>query len=428
MKRKKMLCAAVAAMTLAMAAPTGALADGEGRTIRVLTIWNEDVQGGTKTLKYLSDQYCAEHPEVKVEIEVVQQTDLPSKLSVLAASNELPDLFIEADTAQANTFITQGLIKSVDEFMEENGIEDILSESVHAGLINLQGTVGIDELYVLPTEINVEGFWYNKAMFAENGWEVPETMEEFMAICEDAAGKGILPISVDGVDKFYFSRLWGGYVTSKLGTDALVQANAGEMSWSDPAFLEAYQWVQDLGVNGYMGQGVTTVDSSTMNAMFLTGRAAMEYNGSWFASNMNNAEENQLGEEIGFFGFPQVEGAVAAQSDYPQNYGTNWMISNKNYDAALNDWLVYVFSGYGDASLETQGMLSGFTAKEEHEIPYYTKMVQELIDTAGSASVWPEYRMSTEGMNTSLNNGQLLVLGEMTPEEFGAALDALYTE
>ncbi|MDO4648049.1 MAG: extracellular solute-binding protein [Eubacteriales bacterium] len=412
-------------MALGMMAPAAVHA-GEERTIKVLTIWNETAQGGTQTLKALSDKYCEEHPEVKVEIEVVAQTDLPSKLSVLAASNALPDLFIEADTAQANTLISQGMVKSIDEFIKENGLEDMLSESVHDGLINLQGTSDVEELYVLPTEQNIEGFWYNKKMFEENGWEVPETMEQFMAICADAKEKGIQALSVDGVDKFYFSRLWGGYVTSKLGTDALIKANAGELSWSDDAFLEAYQWVQDLNTNGYMGAGVTTIDSATMNAMFLSGNAAMEYNGSWFASNMNDEEQNSLGEDIGFFGFPSVEGAVAAQTDYPQNYGTTWMIGSKDYDETLNDWLVYVFSGYGDASMETQGILSGFETKEEHEAPFYTSMVSELISGAGAASVWPEYKMSSQGMDTSLNNGQMLVLGEMTPEDFGAALDALY--
>lgn len=152
----------------------------------------------------------------------------------------------------------------------------------------------------------------------------------------------------------------------------------------------------------------------------------MEYNGSWFASNLNNEEENSLGEDVGFFGFPQVEGAKAEQKDYVQNYGTSWMISNKNYDDALNDWLTYVFSGYGDTSMETQGVLSGFEMKEDHDMPYYTKLVSDMISEAGTACVWPEYKMPSEGMNTSLNNSQMLVLGEMSPEDYGASLDAFY--
>ena len=428
MKGKKVLSLSMAALLAASMVPATAVsADSKDeRTIKVLTIWNENVQGGTQTLKKLSDEYCEQHPEIKVDIEVVAQTDMNSKLSVLAASNELPDLFIEVDTAQANTFITQGLVKNVDEFLADNGLQDILSESTHDGLINLQGTTGVDDLYILPTEQNIEGFWYNKKMFEENGWEVPTTMDEFMKICEDASSKGIQPLSVDGVDKFYFTRLWGGYATSKLGTDALVKANAGELSWSDDAFKEAYQWVADLNDKGYMGAGVTTVDSATMNAVFLSGGAAMEYTGSWFASNLNNEEENSLGEDVGFFGFPQVEGAKAEQKDYVQNYGTSWMISNKNYDDALNDWLTYVFSGYGDTSMETQGVLSGFEMKEDHDMPYYTKLVSDMISEAGTACVWPEYKMPSEGMNTSLNNSQMLVLGEMSPEDYGASLDAFY--
>lgn len=397
----------------------------DGRTIKVMTIWNEDVQGGTKTLKALSDEYCAEHPEVNVEIEVVAQTDMPSKLSVLAASGDLPDLFIATDAAQSGTFYEQGLLKSVDEFMEENGIQDIISDTTREGLINIQ-VAESDELYTLPTEQNIEGFWYNKKIFEENNWKVPTTVDEFMEICEDAKSKGIQALSVDGVDKFYFSRLWGGYVTAKLGTDALIQANAGEMSWSDDAFLEAYQWVQDLNTNGYMGEGVTTIDSAAMNAVFLTGNAAMEYNGSWFTSNLNNSEENQLGEDVGFFGFPTVEGGVGKQTNFCQNYGTSWVIGAKNYDEILNDFLVYVFTGYGDKSMETQGMLSGFEMKEEHEIPYYTQMVMDLINEAETPAVWAEYKMQSEAMDASLDNAQMLVLGEMSPEDYGATLDSFY--
>ena len=137
MKGKKVLSLSMAALLAASMVPATAVsADSKDeRTIKVLTIWNENVQGGTQTLKKLSDEYCEQHSEIKVDIEVVAQTDMNSKLSVLAASNELPDLFIEVDTAQANTFITQGLVKNVDEFLADNGLQDILSESTQLGLM-----------------------------------------------------------------------------------------------------------------------------------------------------------------------------------------------------------------------------------------------------------------------------------------------------
>ena len=367
----------------------------------------------------IEERFNETHDDIHLTIE--SPNEAVTILKTRFIREDYPDIVGIGGDMNYSNFLDAGLFEDLSDL-------DVLKETKQAYLdmeeeLKLIPTEGS---YALPYAANAAGILYNKDMFEENGWEVPTTIDEFMKICEDASSKGIQPLSVDGVDKFYFTRLWGGYATSKLGTDALVKANAGELSWSDDAFKEAYQWVADLNDKGYMGAGVTTVDSATMNAVFLSGGAAMEYNGSWFASNLNNEEENSLGEDVGFFGFPQVEGAKAEQKDYVQNYGTSWMISNKNYDDALNDWLTYVFSGYGDTSMETQGVLSGFEMKEDHDMPYYTKLVSDMISEAGTACVWPEYKMPSEGMNTSLNNSQMLVLGEMSPEDYGASLDAFY--
>ena len=42
-----------------------------------------------------------------------------------------------------------------------------------------------DGLYELPVELNIEGFWYNKKIFADNGIAVPTTWDEVLKIAED---------------------------------------------------------------------------------------------------------------------------------------------------------------------------------------------------------------------------------------------------
>ena len=49
-------------------------------------------------------------------------------------------------------------------------------------------------------------------------------------------------------------RLIGAYATAVGGTDFLVKANDGEVSWTDDAFIQAYEWLQTMGENGYFGQ------------------------------------------------------------------------------------------------------------------------------------------------------------------------------
>ena len=47
-------------------------------------------------VKQLTDDYNATNPEtlINLEIEVVAQSDMNQRLSVLAACNELPDMFV----------------------------------------------------------------------------------------------------------------------------------------------------------------------------------------------------------------------------------------------------------------------------------------------------------------------------------------------
>lgn len=46
--------------------------------------------------------------------------------------------------------------------------------------------------YMLPCPANVTGIIYNKTLFAENGWEVPHSKSEFMALCKTIEESGVV--------------------------------------------------------------------------------------------------------------------------------------------------------------------------------------------------------------------------------------------
>ena len=39
-------------------------------------------------------------------------------------------------------------------------------------------------LYYLPGYLTLAGFFYNKDLFAEHGWEAPQSLEELIALNE----------------------------------------------------------------------------------------------------------------------------------------------------------------------------------------------------------------------------------------------------
>ncbi len=60
-------------------------------------------------------------------------------------------------------------------------------------------------------------FYYNKAMFDENNWEVPQTYDELIQLAKDISGTGLIPCSMDGADKWPISIYYQDIVTKILG-------------------------------------------------------------------------------------------------------------------------------------------------------------------------------------------------------------------
>lgn len=428
MKWKKVISTLlVAAMIATMAAGCGGSSEKDkasatvedGKTVHFLTCWNED-KDITQVVKKLTDDYNATNPEtpINLEIEVVAQGDMNQKLSVLAASNDLPDMFVTGTQEYIAQYAEQGILKNIDDVISKQGVES-MSEEDRASVLNLTKQ---ENLYVLPSSKNIEGFWYNKKVFEENNLKVPETMDDFMNVCAELKEKGIQPVACAGKEQWPITRLLGAYATQVGGTDVLVKANDGTLSWGDEAFLQAYQWLSDMGTEEYFGKGMTTVDTDTQNSLFITGVAAMEYNGSWFTENLES-DSNTLGEDVGFFAFPTVDGGKGVANTYTTSYGMSLCFKDESVDDAMSAWIAYIMENYGDVGMELHGWLTPYTLKAEHEVGYYTQTLIDATEKEGAAAVWPEYAMPTSIQDVEYANAQLLALGQMTPEDFGKQMD-----
>ena len=426
MKWKKVMSGIlVASMTAALLAGCGgnsgeeeqAAADGS-KTVHFLTAWNED-EDITAVVKQLTDDYNATNPEtpINLEIEVVAQSDMNQRLSVLAASNELPDMFVTGTQEYIESYVDQGILKNIDDVISEQGVTTISDED-RASILDL---TKLDNMYVIPTNKNIEGIWYNKEIFDELGLQVPTTIDEFMDVCAKIKDAGIQPMTVAGSEQWPITRLIGAYATALGGTDYLVKANDGEVSWTDDSFIQAYEWLQEMGENGYFGEGMTTVDSDTQNSLFITGSAAMCYNGSWFTENLNS-ENSTIGENVGFFAFPSVDGGQGVPNTYTTSYGMYICVKDESYDDAMGAWLGYVMNNFGDKSMELHNWITPYTMAEEHETSFFTQILIDATAEQGAASVWPEYAMPTSVQDVEYQGAQMLALGQMTPEDYGQSI------
>jgi raffinose/stachyose/melibiose transport system substrate-binding protein len=179
---------------------------------------------------------------------------------------------------------------------------------------------------------------------------------------------------------------------------------------------------------GYFGEGVNTVDMNTAGSMLMTGQSAIFYNGSWFASNLNDETANKAGADgIGFFNVPVVDKTISDADAYSMNCGNILCLSKAKTDDATKWFVKYFVEHIGDLAMETQGTIKGYTYNVEAKgMSPYTKLVLDEIGKAKSAFTWYEATMNSEISDAAQQNVQTLLSGEMTPEEYMQAIQSAY--
>ncbi|WP_207453981.1 ABC transporter substrate-binding protein [Desertivibrio insolitus] len=374
-------------------------------------------------LTTLSEDQCkAENEALPLEHQKVAQADVVQKITLLASQDAMP-----AHTIAGTALIRPdgdlgagGLVQDLQAALKDAGAEDNVlpaaistEENVYGGFVSM------------PYQYNIEGFWYNKQIFEEQGIEIPTTWEDLTAAAAQLEQAGVQPLTTAGAQGFPLTRLMGMYIYRNLGPDAMEAIRDGDAELTDEGYVAGAQALADLAASGYFGEGFTSRDSDTSINQFLTGTAAMTYDGSWILGAVNDPERNQIGgENVGFFPFPEVEGGEGSIDQYPANAGAPMIISAKTFGPKVADWVTCISENYGSLALQEQGIISGFTVNEEvTDISPNTAEIQELISGIDEETVlWFEALFDPKSNSLASSNAALLTTGQMTAEDYMTAL------
>ncbi|MEM7736698.1 MAG: extracellular solute-binding protein [Deinococcota bacterium] len=136
------------------------------------------------------------------------------------------------------------------------------------------------QVYGVPFAIQVLQMYYNKAIFAELGLEVPTTWDEFLAVNQAVADAGYIPMALTGKDSWMLPIFHTVVGAGTYGGNAFVEGVlSGETSFEDEAFVESLQAVKDL--QPFLPPDVTAVSYTDSQNLFINELAAMFPGGSW---------------------------------------------------------------------------------------------------------------------------------------------------
>ena len=132
--------------------------------------------------------------------------------------------------------------------------------------------------YGLPYVANAAGVLYNKDMFAEHGWEIPQTWDEFISLCEEIQNEGIQPLYFGYKDTWTCLAPWNALAVGLAPSDVCQQVNKGETTFSKeyPQVAEKMLELLNYGEDGPFGYGYN--DACTA---FANGESAMYTIGSY---------------------------------------------------------------------------------------------------------------------------------------------------
>jgi raffinose/stachyose/melibiose transport system substrate-binding protein len=414
----------LAAFLAGCGSSTGGATNSNGSAaIEFLSVQQEGM-GWPLVLSTITDQYAKTHPGTTFTVNFAGQTGLYQKVQLLAGQGALPILYNTPPADLMAQLVKNGEGLDIESTFQQLGV----LQELQPVAVTLLKKVFNGQLVALPFELNIEGFWYNKQIFSQNGLQPPDTWDALVQIAASLQQKGIQPFSTSGKQGWPITRLVGNYLFRKLGPNALDNVKSGQAKLTDPAYVEAAQAVANLGKQGYFGKGVATIDYDPAVDVFLQGKAAMFYMGSWELRDFNNPTRNKVGaDNIGFFPFPNVVGGTGSSTQTPMNAGQPTSVNKQKYNPTVGQWLAYMAKNYGDVALQKEGAVTGFVVHNPPaNLDALTTLVENQIKQVSEPVLWFEAQFSTKATNISQQDAALLATGATSPSGFMAAVQQAF--
>ena len=397
---------------------------GEQITLRVFSNLPDRKNGQGLVEQTIIDEYMEENPNVTIEVEALDEEAYKTKFKAYSMEG-MPDVVsIWGQPAFLDEVLDAGVLAALDK-----------NDYIDYGFIpgSLDGFMKDGELYGLPRNTDVAGFYYNQKMFDDNGWEVPTTYDELLELAGTIKDAGIVPLAMDGGDGWPLAVYLSDILFQLTGSDyAGVVSNAiATGDFSDTNIIQATQILKESADAGLFQNGYDSQDYGTAMNLFTNGQAAMFYMGSWETSMALNEDiPEEIRTNIRVFTMPTIEGGKGTATDIAAWNGGGYGVSAKSEvkDEAVK-FLNYM---YQPDKLSKYGWEFGVGMSAQDQSAYMTGDETELqmqfvdaVNGASNVSGTPINDCGPSAFKTSIESEiQSVCNGSISVDDFLATIGA----
>ena len=224
MKKKKVISTVLAVSMLAAVILPGCGSDeNSGKTeIEILQYKPE----AATYFDQVEEQFNATHDDIHLTIS--SPNDASTIMRTRFIREDYPDIIGIGGDINYSYYVDADILADVSDY---EGLSDVKQSYIDI-LENLEITPK-DGTYGVPYVANAAGILYNKDMFEEHGWEIPESWGELIDLCEEIQSEGILPFYFGFRDTWTCLAPWNSLAVDLAPEDTCQQVNAGETTFSE---------------------------------------------------------------------------------------------------------------------------------------------------------------------------------------------------
>jgi raffinose/stachyose/melibiose transport system substrate-binding protein len=396
-------------------ASAGSDGSGEKITLKFMSQWP---QGGSlmqyNATNKIIQEFEEANPNITINTEVMETNQYKSKLKVLAASNDLPDVGFTWAAGFMEPYVKGNEFAPLNDLLEGD-----LKDKFVAGTTEAYSFDG--KTYALPVELNIVPIFYNKAIFKKYNLEVPKTYEDFKNIIKTLNDNGVVPITLGGKDG-WTSSFWYMYLADRIGGSDLMDQSVANNTFTDPSLIKAAEEVQKLvDMNAFI-KGFNGLSNDEAKAQFMNGNAAMYAMGTWEVPNYTTNPDvpQEFKDNIGFFKFPTVEGGKGSVDDWVGGVGVGLFVSqhSKHIEAAKK-FVDFFVQKWGEDSVTGAGVIPGTKVDTtKGNLPQMYVDLLNQLNNAHKVILYLDVQMKPVASDTHHNLVQALFGKQLTPEQF----------
>lgn len=239
----------------------------------------------------IAERFNATHDEIRLKID--SPNEAMTILKTRFIREDYPDIVGIGGDINYSNFLDAELFMDISD-LEEIGMvkQSYLTMDKELEFIPQEGT------YALPYAANAAGILYNADMFKEHGWEIPETWNEFLALCKTIESEGIQPLYFGYKDTWTCLAPWNALAVGLTDADTCNQVNMGNTTFSK-AYRETAEKMKTL--LAYAENNPYAYGYNDACTAFARGQAAMYPIGSYAIPQIKSVNPDM---KIGSFTFP----------------------------------------------------------------------------------------------------------------------------